>query len=135
MSVALKKIDGVQDVKVSLNEGRADVELKPGNRVRLDRIREVIRSNGFTPKGANVTVSGTLVLSERRLALHVNGSDVVYLLWDAPSAAGKVAELGNEARGRTVTDVVVEGHVPEKAPQSVAPLAIIQVTAYRVVDR
>ena len=86
MSVALKKIDGIEDVKVSLNEGRADLKLKRGNRATLVQIRDAIRRNGFTPKGADITASGTLVLSERRLALQVGGSDVVYLLWDAPSA-------------------------------------------------
>ena len=134
MSVALKKIEGIEDAKVSLNEGRADLELKRGNRATLDQIRDAIRRNGFTPKGADIAVAGTLVLSEQRLALHVSGSDVVYLLWDAPSAPGKVAELGDAALGRKVTQVVVEGHVPEQPPKSVAPHSVLQVTAYRVVD-
>ena len=134
MSVALKKIDGIEDAKVSLNEGRADLELERGNRTTLVQIREAIRRNGFTPKGADITVSGTVVLSERRLALQVGGSDALYLLWDAPSATGKVAELGNAALGRKITEVIVEGHVPEQAPASGAPRSVVLVKTFRVVD-
>ena len=132
MSVALKKIEGVDDAQVSLNQGRADLKLKRGNRATLEQVREAIRKNGFTPKGADVVVSGMLALSEGQLALRVTGSDALYVLWDAPAATGKVAELGKEALGRTVTEVVVEGHAPERAPQSAAQRSVLQVTAYRV---
>ena len=61
MSVALKKVNGVQDVKVSLNEGSAVIKLKDGNKVDVEQIREIIRKNGFTPKGAEVKVAGKVV--------------------------------------------------------------------------
>lgn len=134
MSVALKRIAGVEDVKVSLNEGRADLKMKPGNRATLDQIRDAIRKNGFTPKGADVVAAGTLVLSERRLALRVSGSDVVYLLWDAPTSPGRVAELANIAASRKTAEVVVEGQVPETVPESVAPHPVVKVVAHRLID-
>lgn len=134
MSVALKKIEGVEDVKVSLNEGRADLKLRSGNRATVDQIRDAIRKNGFTPKGADVMAAGTIVLNDRRLALQVSGSDAVYLLWDAPSSPGKVAELATLAASRKVAEVVIEGHVPESAPQSVSPHAAVRVTSFKVID-
>jgi copper chaperone CopZ len=47
---SLKKIAGVKEVTVSLNKGTATLELKPGNKVTVKKIKEVIRVNGFTPK-------------------------------------------------------------------------------------
>lgn len=135
MSVALNKIAGVEDVKVSLNEGRADVKMKPGNRATLDQIRDVIRRNGFTPKAADVVARGTLALHEGRLALHVSGPDVVYVLWDAPSAAGKVGELGILAARRKVAEVVVEGQIPESAAQPGGPVAVLKVAKYQAVEQ
>jgi len=52
---SLKKIGGVEDVKVSLNDGKAIISLKPGNTVTLEQIQDIVRKNGFTPKEANVT--------------------------------------------------------------------------------
>ena len=134
MSVALKKIEGVEDVKVSLNEGRADLKLRSGNRATIDQIRDAIRKNGFTPKGADVTAAGTIVLNDRRLALQVSGSDAVYLLWDATSSPGKVAELATLAASRKVAEVVVDGHVPESGPRPATPHPVVRVTSFKVVD-
>jgi copper chaperone CopZ len=61
VSVAVKKVNGVQDVKVSLNEGSADIKLKDGNKVGVEQIRDIIRKNGFTPKDAEVKVAGKVI--------------------------------------------------------------------------
>lgn len=110
MSVALKKVDGVQDVKVSLEEGNADVTLKDGNKVTLEEVRDVIRKNGFTPKDARVTVRGKVIERDGKPALQVTGLDLVYRL------EGQTAKLG-AMMGK---EVVVSGEVPEtsgkKAP-------------------
>ena len=135
MSVALKKIAGVEDVKVSLNEGRADVKMKPGKRATLDQIRDVIRRNGFTPKAADVVARGTLALNEGRLALQVSGSDAVYMLWDAPSAAGKVGQLGTLAGSRKVAEVIVEGQVPESAARPGGGVPVLKVATYKAVEQ
>jgi copper chaperone CopZ len=69
VSVAIKKVEGIDDVNVSLNEGNASIKLKPGNTVTVEQVREIVRKNGFTPKDATAKV-----------ALQVNGSDSVMLL-------------------------------------------------------
>lgn len=135
MSVALKKIAGVEDVKVSLNEGHADLKMTPGNRATLDQIRDVIRRNGFTPKAADVVARGTLTLSERRLAVQVSGSNAVYVLWDAPSAPGKVSELRALAASRKVAEVIVEGQVTEGGAQPRGPSPVLRVARYRAVEQ
>ena len=89
MRVAIKKVEGVDTVKVSLNEGYAEVSFKPGSRATLEQIRDIVRRNGFTPRGAEVRIAGQLVQHEGKLALAVSGSDAVYLLAeDRPSRGG-----------------------------------------------
>ena len=60
VSVAVKKIDGVESVEVTLNRGHAEIKLKPGNRVRIEQIWEAVRKQGLTPKEARVVVRGRL---------------------------------------------------------------------------
>ena len=124
MSVAIKKVDGVETVKVSLNEGFADIKLKPANRVTVERIRGIIRDNGFTPKGSDIRVAGRLVERGGKPALAVSGLDLVYLLVDHPDARGKIAELQKAGLEKLV---IVTGHLPEtaKEPTGDAP-AVLQ---------
>ena len=97
-------------MKVSLNEGYADVKLKPGNRVSVEQIRAVVRDNVFTPKGADVQVMGEVTERGGKPALAVSGPDVVYLLDALPEAKDRVSNLQSTPRGKRV---VVLGHVGE----------------------
>jgi copper chaperone CopZ len=66
----LKALSGVEAVTVSLNDGYAEVDLREDSQLTLADIREVIRKNGFSPKNAEVRVSGKVVESdEKRLLL------------------------------------------------------------------
>lgn len=111
MSVAIRKIEGVASVEVSLNGGFADVKLKPGNRIDAERIRQVARDNGFTPKGAEVRVAGQLIEQGGTPALSVTSLDAVYLLVEHAEAKGKLAEA-RKALGRSV---LVTGYLAETA--------------------
>jgi hypothetical protein len=55
----MQKVDGVQSVRVSLNEGLTTLDLKPGNAVTLARIRQVIKNNGFVSTEANIVARGS----------------------------------------------------------------------------
>src|SRR5258706_5034037 len=60
VSVAIQKIEGVASVEVTLKRGHAEVQLKPGNRVRIEQLWEAVRKQGLTPKETQVLVRGTL---------------------------------------------------------------------------
>jgi len=108
----MKKVPGVESVKVSLNRGEAVLRLKPGNSVTVERIRQVVLDNGFTPKDSDVEVAGKLIERNGKPALAVVGPDVVYVLVDHSEGKGKVNELWTKAREK---EVVVKGHLPETA--------------------
>ena len=57
----MKKVDGVETVRVSLKEGLTILDLKPGNTVTLSRLRTVIKNNGFVSKETTVVARGRVV--------------------------------------------------------------------------
>ena len=61
MSVAIKKLDGVESVDVSLEKARADIHLKPGNTITLPQLRRIVRQAGYPTKDAQVDARGTVV--------------------------------------------------------------------------
>lgn len=60
MQKSLQKLDGVENVQVSLNNARGTLTLAPGNEVTFEQIREVIRDGGFKPMAATARIAGTL---------------------------------------------------------------------------
>ena len=119
MSVAIKKVNGVQDVKVSLNAGSADIKLKNGNKVAVEQIRDIIRKNGFTPKDTEVKVAGKVIERNGKPALEVNGPDEIYLL------EGSVAPL----KDKTGKQVVLTGQVPETQDKNEPPKLVVKEVA------
>ena len=61
MSVAIKKLDGVESVDVSLEKSSAEIKLKADNKITLPQLRRIIRSNGYPTKDAQVTARGRIV--------------------------------------------------------------------------
>ena len=54
----MQKVEGVQAVRVSLNDGLTILDLKPGNGVTLAKLRQIIKNNGFVSKEASVVARG-----------------------------------------------------------------------------
>ena len=57
----LKKMDGLQNVRVSLNDGKAYLELADNNKLSLKQIQEEVKKNGFSAKNAEVVIRGKLL--------------------------------------------------------------------------
>ena len=111
MRVAVKTIDGIDSVAVSLNRGLVFIRLRANNRVTLEQVREVIRQGGFTPKDAQVRVRGTVVPDSGHLTLALPGIGVAFRLVADAQPPGVIGAL-DAARGHVV---IVEGRVPETA--------------------
>ena len=91
MSVALRKIDGVTEVKVTLKEGRAKVTLQPGNTVTLAALRRAVERNGFTPKEARVTMEAEVIQDGARgLTVRVTGTSETFAVGPATAETVKV---------------------------------------------
>jgi copper chaperone CopZ len=107
VSVALRRVDGVTAVSVTLGEGHAKVTLKPGNTVTLADVRRVIERNGFTPRSATVVAEAEEIAGEAQPKLRISGTTEAFLV--SPASAETVrADLRNQSGKR----VIVEGVVP-----------------------
>jgi len=113
VSVALKKVEGVESVQVSLNRGLAEVRLKPGNRIDPEGLRKIVRDAGFTPKGAEVSVRGKVIEQNGNYALEVSSTGEVYALVEDPQRRGTLAELVKVALGEEAT---LEAYLAESKP-------------------
>lgn len=60
MSGALQKLEGVEKVQLVAESGLVVIELKAGNKVALDQLRRIVRSNGYPTKEAEITARGRL---------------------------------------------------------------------------
>lgn len=71
----MKKVDGVQTVRVSLNDGLTILDLKPGNAVTLAKLRQVIKNNGFVPKEAHAVARGSMSFADGRPVFEISGTN------------------------------------------------------------
>jgi hypothetical protein len=72
--VRLRRLEGVQSVNVSLNEGRAAIELKAGNVVTLEQVHTIVRHGGFTPRAARVTARADVVADTDPPRVRITGT-------------------------------------------------------------
>lgn len=93
LKTGLEKLGGVEKATVSLNDGYAAVTLAPDNTVTLEKIRQVIKENGFTPKDASVVVNGTIERGEGDQLVLATSADQVFALSAAPDKKALLQEL------------------------------------------
>jgi copper chaperone CopZ len=124
VDVALKRVQGVESVEVSLNKGLATVKLKPGNTVAVPQFWQLLHEKGYTPKTTAVSVRGELAGPQERLQLKVTGTKDVLALVADPKNPAAYAEASKKL-GQTIT---VQGvMVPGKDLKAPVPLQVGQV--------
>jgi copper chaperone CopZ len=110
----LKKLPGITQVEVSLNDGVASIDVAPDSPVTLAQIHDVLVDGGFTPKQAVVTVEGRITKDGEHLLL-VSGASRYTLSFPAGVSA---AAAQPDAR------VKVTGTVDDPAGSPVPVLAV-----------
>lgn len=120
MSVALQKIDGVDTVKVTLNDGKASVTLKPLNKVTLAQVRSVIEKNGFTPKAAAVVAETEVIAGPGdQPQLRVSGTNETF-----PVASGTSDAVRADLKKQIGHRVLVQGTVPPLKENPAGPMDV-----------
>ena len=97
MSVATKKLEGVESVEVSLEKASAEITLKPDNKLTVAELRRIIRSTGYVTKDAAITARGRVIDRAGKPALDLLNGDVMELAErpkDAPAASVTVEVTG-----------------------------------------
>jgi copper chaperone CopZ len=121
--VAVRKLEGVESVDVSLERGAATIALRPGNRITLPQLRQIIKNNGFTAKDATVTVIGTVVERGGKPALSVTGTDVVWLMAGSNAA---YADAMQHVKAPQTAPVEAAGTVAAPANESQPEVLVVQ---------
>jgi len=111
MEKRLKKLDGLEDLRILVDEGRAVMTFREGSAVDFDAIGEAIRKGGFTPKAIQATLMGTLARVEDRLMLRMDGLEQGLLLASGPGLDRLTA---TKSEGDRIT---VTGKVEAKQPK------------------
>ena len=125
MSVAIKKIPGVESVGVSLNKGTATIQLKPGNSVSLEQIVERVKNNGFTPKEAEVTALGEVLYTGGKLQLRIAGQNY--------EIETQAVEKSEELKTRAGETLLVEGVIPPSKDRK--PAMLIRLKSFSKANR
>jgi copper chaperone CopZ len=95
-------LDGAAEVRLSLNEGFAEVRFGAVHGTTLERIRRAIRDSGFGARDARVRVQGSVALEEGVLVLRTPVGERFRLEID-DAALPEVGAEG-ELRGRVAAE-------------------------------
>ena len=83
----MKKVPGVAQVHVSLNEGLTILDLKPENTVTMAQLRLIIKNNGFVSKDARVVARGAVSSDQKTFT--VSGTNERLSLTSPPRSRGE----------------------------------------------
>jgi hypothetical protein len=95
----MQKVDGVEAVRVSLNDGLTILDLKAGNTITLAAVRQIVKNNGFVSKEARVVARGApSPQNDRRFV--IGGTGEVLELSAPPQRSGDDWKLTVAAPGK-----------------------------------
>jgi copper chaperone CopZ len=107
--VGMEKIQGVESVELSLERATADLKLRQGNTLSLDKFRELVKLNGFAAKEAIVTAKGLVVSHNGKPAIEVSGvGTMLVVVADKAGISKQLAEMKPGA------EVQLTGRVEQK---------------------
>jgi copper chaperone CopZ len=98
VSVAVRKLDGVETVVVSLEKSSADIVLKPGNRVTLPQLRAAIRRSGYPTRDAQITARGAIIDQMGRPVLDLLNGSVLELTERPTGSTPETTEISGVSR-------------------------------------
>ena len=104
----------MEAVDVSLERGQASIRLRPGNRITVAQLRQLVKSNGFNARGAAVTVVGELIQDASGPALSVTGTGVVLIVKPDSARAAAYQTLRDRLSAGPRAAVTLDGVVPER---------------------
>ena len=126
MRVAVRKLDGVESVEVSLERASAAINLRPGNRITLSQLRQIIKNNGFTAKEAKVTAVGMLTERGGKPALSLTGTDIVWLIGPGAGNDAAYGDLMQQAKAHQAGAIEAVGTVAAPTDPSQPEVLILE---------
>ncbi len=125
----MEKLPGVESARVSLNEGRATIQLNAGNTVSMTQIRQGVERNGFTPQQAVINAQADVIAAGNRLQLKISGTNDTYDV----AATIHAEDIQRQLKQSSGQKVVIEGIIPVQKDPKATP--VIQVNSVKPVTR
>jgi hypothetical protein len=88
------KLDGVENIDVSLEKSSAAIVLKADNKITLSLLRRTIRNSGYPTRDAHVEARGRIVERDGKPVLDLLNGSILELASKPASTAGVVAVTG-----------------------------------------
>ena len=113
MSVAVKKLEGVETVEVSLERSSAVITLKADNTITLPQLRSLIRKTGYPTKDAQVSARGRITeLGGKPVLDLLNGSSLELSSRPANATANIVELVGVSREEKKIERLTVSSIKP-----------------------
>jgi len=98
VSVAVKKLEGIDSVEVSLAKASAVITLRADNRITVPLIRRTIRNGGYPTRDARVTARGAFSERDGRSVLDLLNGSVIELVARPAGAPAQPVEVTGISR-------------------------------------
>ena len=76
----LKRLEAVEDLKILVNAGLAELTIKEGKSVDIDGIKKAVKDGGFTPREIHITLKGRIEEADGQMILRVDKVSDVFIL-------------------------------------------------------
>lgn len=108
----MNKLDGITAASVSLNDGLLTATLTNENSLTLNQIRKAVVESGFSPKKAEIKVTGTLRKDGGKYVIITPSGDKYAL---KPNTSDTEKHLGNIQVGQQIT---LSGSIPRETAET-----------------
>lgn len=78
----LKRVEGVEDLKLRIDTGLAEIKIEEGKSIDIDGIKKAVKDGGFTPRDIVVTIKGKIEKVDSRMILRVDNISDSFILKD-----------------------------------------------------
>ncbi|ODS31063.1 MAG: Heavy-metal-associated domain protein [Candidatus Scalindua rubra] len=68
----IKRIEGVKDLKILVNEGLAEIKIGEDKSIDVDGIKKAVKEGGFTPREIIITLKGRIEEASGRMILRTD---------------------------------------------------------------
>lgn len=76
----LKRVEAVEDLKIFVNAGLAELTIKEGKSIDVDGIKKAVKDGGFTPREILITLKGRTEKTDGQMILRVDKVSDVFIL-------------------------------------------------------
>ncbi len=76
----LKRVEAVEDLKILVNAGLAELTIKEGKSIDIDGIKKAVKDGGFTPREIHITLKGRIEEADGQMILRVDKVSDVFIL-------------------------------------------------------